>query len=394
MISNKELFYANLALPATTPLGIEIERAKGMYMYTPGGEKILDLLAGISVSNIGHQNPEVIEAVKNQVDKHMHLMVYGEIIQAPQVQLVKKLCDILGAPFESVYLMNSGAEATEGALKLAKKYTGRAKMMTFKNAYHGSTHGALSVMGNEELKQPFRPLLPGVQQIRFNNFEDLEHIDHSFACVIVEPVQGEAGYITPVKGFLNALRKRCTEVSALLIFDEIQTGLGRTGSLFAFQKYNVVPDIITLAKGLGGGMPIGAFVSAKNIMDCLADKPILGHITTFGGHPVSSAAALKTIEIISKNYASFKVLEKEKHFRKLLAHPRIKHISGSGLMLAVQLTTFDEVQHAMDYCLEHGVLIDWFLFSSTALRISPPLIISLAEIEHACAVILDALNAF
>ena len=394
MPSNKELFFSNLALPATTPLGIEITHAKGMYMYTPEGHKILDLLAGISVSNLGHQHPDIVQAVKDQAERHMHLMVYGEVIQGPQVKLAEKICELLGPPFSSVYFGNSGAEATEGALKLARKATGRTELISFKNAYHGSTHGALSVMGDETLKQPFRPLLPDVRQIRFNVESDLQFITTRTAGVIVEPVQGEAGYIPPADDFLQKLSDRCKAVGALLIFDEIQTGFGRTGPLFAFHKYSVLPDIITLAKGLGGGMPIGAFAAKKSVMDHLSDRPILGHITTFGGHPVSAAAALKNCELIQNGIQEFDVVSKEKLFKEKLVHPRIKEITGTGLMLAVHLETFDEVQYCMDRCLEKGLLIDWFLFNSTSLRISPPLIISRTEIEWACSILLETLDEY
>jgi acetylornithine/succinyldiaminopimelate/putrescine aminotransferase len=392
MISNKQLYFSNLAHTIDTPLAIEIERAEGMYLYGPNGEKYLDLLGGISVSNLGHQNPKVKEAAKAQIDKHMHLMVYGEYIQGPQVKLAKKLTEILGAHFESVYLCNSGAEANDGAFKLAKRATGRPNIVAFKNAYHGSTQGVLSAMGDEYFKQAYRPLLPGFKFAEFNNAETLELIDENTAAVIIEPVQGEAGYRTPTNNFLSKLRAKCDETGALLIFDEIQTGFGRTGSLFAFQKYGAVPDIITLAKGLGGGMPIGAFVAAKSVMDTFKNNPILGHITTFGGHPVSSAAALASTEIISNELNSFRILEKEALFRKHLVHPKIHQVHGTGLMLAIELSNFDEVESAMEYCKSKNLIIDWFLFNNYSLRISPPLIIEDEQIIWSTKIILEALD--
>ena len=392
MISNKQLYFSNLAHTIDTPLAIEIEHAEGMYLYGPNGEKYLDLLGGISVSSLGHQNPKVKEAAKAQIDKHMHLMVYGEYIQGPQVKLAKKLTDLLGHHFESVYLCNSGAEANDGAFKLAKRATGRPNIVAFKNAYHGSTQGVLSAMGDEYFKQAYRPLLPGFSFAEFNNESTLNLIDKNTAAVIIEPVQGEAGYRTPQNNFLQNLRTKCDEMGALLIFDEIQTGFGRTGSFFAFQKYGAVPDIITLAKALGGGMPIGAFVSAKSVMDTFKNNPILGHITTFGGHPVSSAAALASTTIISEELDSFRVLEKEKLFRKLLIHPKIKHVHGTGLMLAIELSSFAEVESAMEYCKSKNLIIDWFLFNNYSLRISPPLIINNAQIVWSSSIILEALD--
>ena len=392
MISNKQLYFSNLAHTIDTPLAVEIERAEGMYLYGPNGEQYLDLLGGISVSNLGHQNPIVKEATKAQIDKHMHLMVYGEYIQGPQVQLAKKLTEMLGHHFESVYLCNSGAEANDGAFKLAKRATGRPNFVAFKNAYHGSTHAALSAMGDEYFKQAYRPLLPGFTFAEYNNEDTLDLINEKTAAVIIEPVQGEAGYRTPKNNFLHKLRAKCDEMGALLIFDEIQTGFGRTGSLFAFQKYGVVPDIICLAKGLGGGMPIGAFVAAKDIMDTFKNNPILGHITTFGGHPVSSAAALASANIISQELDSFKVLEKEKLFRQHLVHPKIKAVHGTGLMLCVELSSFAEVESAMEYCKSKNLIIDWFLFNNYSLRISPPLIINNEQIVWSSNIILEALD--
>jgi len=392
MISTRELFFANLAQTTNNPLGIEVSHAKGNYIYTTEGKKLLDLISGISVSNVGHLHPTVVAAIHTQLKKHMHLQVYGEYIQGVQVQLATALLEKLPKNFESVYFVNSGSEAVEGALKLAKRYTGRHEIISFKNAYHGSTQGALSVMGNEEFKQAFRPLLPGIKHFDFNSEEVLEHITEKTAAVLIEPVQGEAGYIPAHKGFLIQLKARCKAVGALLIFDEIQTGLGRTGHWFAMDKYKVTPDIVLLAKGLGGGMPIGAFISSKKIMDTLKENPILGHITTFGGHPVSCAAALATLQTIEAENLLADVLKKEALFRKLLVHPEIKNISGTGLMLAVELESFLKVEATMYRCLEKGLITDWFLFNSKCIRIAPPLTISFEEIEMACKVILGCLD--
>ena len=392
MISTRELFFANLAQTTNNPLGIEVSHAKGNYIYTTEGKKLLDLISGISVSNVGHLHPTVVSAIHTQLEKHMHLQVYGEYIQGVQVQLATALLEKLPKSFESVYFVNSGSEAVEGALKLAKRYTGRHEIISFKNAYHGSTQGALSVMGNEEFKQAFRPLLPGIKHFDFNSEEVLEHITEKTAAVLIEPVQGEAGYIPAHKGFLTQLKARCKAVGALLIFDEIQTGLGRTGHWFAMDKYKVTPDIVLLAKGLGGGMPIGAFISSKKIMDTLKENPILGHITTFGGHPVSCAAALATLQTIEAENLLADVLKKEALFRKLLVHPEIKNSSGTGLMLAVELESFLKVEATMYRCLEKGLITDWFLFNSKCIRIAPPLTISFEEIEMACKVILGCLD--
>ena len=392
MISNRELFQRNLAQTTNFPLGLEVERAKGNYLYGPDGKKYLDLISGISVSNVGHLHPKVVAAIHAQLEKHMHLQVYGEYVVATQVQLATKLLELLPKKFESVYLVNSGTEAIEGAMKMAKRATGRYEIISFKNAYHGSTHGALSMMGGEEFKQAFRPLLPGMKQLDFNALDQLPLITKKTAAVFVEPVQGEAGYLPATPEFLTALRKRCTEVGALLVFDEIQTGIGRTGHWFAMLNYKVTPDVVILAKGLGGGMPIGAFVSSKAIMDSLKENPMLGHITTFGGHPVSCAAALATLNAIEEENLMAGIAEKHALFRKLLVHPKIKAVTGTGLMLAVHLDTFAQVEAAMHACLKQGVITDWFLFNQTALRISPPLTISEEEIEMACRLILEGLE--
>lgn len=390
-MNERQLFFQHIGQTSDSPLALEIEKAEGIYMFDPQGKAYIDLISGVSVSNIGHRNPKVVEAIKNQVDKYMHLMVYGEYVQSPQVQLAKLLTEVLPESLNSVYLVNSGSEANEGALKLAKRYTRRSEIVAFKKAYHGSTHGALSVMGEESFKNSFRPLLPDVRFLEFNNVFDLEQITDKTACVIVEPIQAEAGIILPEKDFLLKLRQKCTQTGALLIFDEIQVGFGRTGKLFAFENYGVVPDIITFAKGLGGGMPIGAFVADKNIMDSFKTNPVLGHITTFGGHPVSAASALASLQFILENKIVDKVNEKGDLFRKLLIHPKIKSIRGKGLFLAVELDDFEMVLKTLHKSIELGLVFDWFIFCDNYFRIAPPLTITNAEIEQACSILINAL---
>ncbi|MGV3509848.1 MAG: aspartate aminotransferase family protein [Sphingobacteriaceae bacterium] len=395
MLSLRQLFLLNNAQTSTSPRLLEIERAEGMYLYGPKGEKYMDMVSGFAVSNIGHRHPKVVNAIKNQVDRYMHLSVYGEFVQAPQVLFANKLVSVLPPQLDSVYFVNSGAEATEGALKLAKRFTGRSKIISCNNAYHGSTHGALSVMGNEYYKEAYRPLLPDISFINFNNHEDLEKIDTETACIILETIQGEAGIRVPDADYLKALRKRCSETGTLLILDEIQTGFGRTGKLFAFEHYDIVPDILLLAKGIGGGMPIGAFISSRAIMEVLTENPILGHITTFGGHPVCCAAGLATLETLLEENLMQNIAQKEFLFRKLLVHPLIKEVRGKGLMLAIQLETFAQVEHVSKTSTNNGVITDWFLHCHTALRLAPPLIISESEITEACEIILvsiDSLN--
>jgi len=321
----------------------------------------------------------------------MHLMVYGEYVQNPQVNLAKALSDLLPENLTAVYFVNSGSEAIEGAMKLAKRYTNRSEIISFKNSYHGSTHGSLSIMGSEEFKNAYRPLLPDTKQIEYNNIDQLKEITSKTACVVVETIQGEAGAIVPQNDFLRAVRKRCTEVGALMIADEIQCGFGRTGKLFAFEHYDFVPDILCLAKGMGGGMPIGAFVSSQRIMSTLTNNPILGHITTFGGHPVSCAASLATLNTIIEEKLLESVSEKETLFRTLLVNPKIKSIHGKGLLLAIEFDSYEENKRIIDVCIENGVITDWFLFNSHSMRIAPPLTISLDEIKAACAVILAAI---
>jgi len=388
----RELFLLNNAQTTDFPLLLEFERAAGVYMYDSQGRGYIDLISGIGVSNLGHSHPNVIAAIKDQLDKYMHLMVYGEYVQTPQVRFAEKLLSLLPENLQSVYFTNSGAEAVEGALKLAKRFTGRAQIIAFKNAYHGSTQGALSVMGNEEFKQAYRPLLPGISFINFNDLAGLDQITPDTAAVIVETVQGEAGVRVPDRAYMQALRQRCTDTGALLILDEIQAAFGRTGRLFAFEHFDIKPDILLLAKAMGGGMPLGAFIASHQVMDALKENPILGHITTFGGHPVCCAAGLAALEALLIENLLAKVDEKEKLFRKLLVHPSIRQIRGKGLMLAIEFDSFELNKKIIDRCIANGVIVDWFLHCSNSMRIAPPLIIAAEEIENACEVILEAVR--
>ena len=392
MITQRQLFFNHVAQTSEMPMGLEIEKAEGIYLTDIYGKRYMDLISGISVSNVGHRHPKVISAIKNQVDKYMHLMVYGEYIQSPQVQLATLLTSLLPKNLNSVYFVNSGSEAIEGAMKLAKRHTGRTEIVYFNNAYHGSSQGSLSIMGNEEFKNAFRPLLPDTRQIRFNNSADLGEITELTACVVVETIQGEAGAIVPKDDFLKQLSNRCKETGTLLIADEIQSGFGRTGKLFAFEHYGFVPDIICMAKGMGGGMPIGAFVSSNEIMKSLTNNPILGHITTFGGHPVCCAASLAVLSVLLEENLMADVEVKEALFRKLLIHPKIKSINGKGLLLSLELESFELNKAIIDKCIEKGVIVDWFLFNSNSMRIAPPLIISEEEITIACNVILKSIG--
>lgn len=394
MLSLKQLFLLNNAQTSFTPRMLHIERAEGVYLYGPDDKPYIDFVSGFAVSNVGHRHPKVVQAIKDQVDKYMHLAVYGEYIQSPQVLYATKIVSVLPETINSVYFVNSGAEATEGALKLAKKYTGRKKIISCNKAYHGSTHGALSVMGNEYYKDAYQPLLPGVEFIEFNKAEDLLKIDTDTACVIMETIQGEAGVRVPDLTYMQALRKRCTETGTLLILDEIQTGFGRTGKLFAFEHYAISPDILLLAKGIGGGMPIGAFCASRDIMSTLADNPILGHITTFGGHPVCCAAGLATLTAIMDENMMEGIDEKEALLRRELVHPAIKEVRGQGLMLCIQLDSFAQVEQVSKLCIQNGVIVDWFLHCDTALRIAPPLVITHEEIVRACNVIKNALSQY
>jgi len=393
LLTERDLFFRHLAQTSDAPLALEIDRAEGIYLYDKSGKSYIDLISGISVSSIGHRHPRVIQAIHNQLEHYMHLMVYGEYIQSSQVKLAQKLSSLLPRELQSCYFVNSGSEAIEGALKLAKRYTGRSGICSYKNAYHGSSHGALSVMGNESFKQAFRPLLPDVHFLEINNEEDLQRIDKKTACVLIEPIQGEAGIIAASMEFLSALRKRCNETGALLIFDEIQTGFGRTGKLFAFEHYGIVPDILTLAKAMGGGMPIGAFISSPAIMNSLSNSPVLGHITTFGGHPVSCAAAIANLEVLLDEKLIEQVAEKESLFIELLRnHSLVKQIHSKGLLIAVEMPDYETNKRVIDIAIENGVIVDWFLFNSRSMRIAPPLTITLKEIEQACKVIRESMD--
>lgn len=387
-----DIFLQNLAQTTGEPFLIDIEKAEGVYLYTPDGKKYMDLISGVAVSNLGHRHPKIVEAVKDQLDKHLHVMVYGEYVQSSPNLLAQKLVTSLPAKLNCCYFTNSGTEANEGALKLAKRYTGRTQIISCKGSYHGSTHGSLSVSGNETKKNAFRPLLPEVTFMRFNVPEDLDMITTATACVIIEPIQGDAGVRIPSKQYLQALRKKCDEQGALLIFDEIQTGIGRTGKLFAFEHFNVVPDILTAAKALGGGLPIGTFISAYDIMQCLTHDPMLGHITTFGGNPVCCSAALATLQVLENENLLNQVEQKGQLFERRLTHKKIKETRRIGLMFAFEFETETEVYQVVQECLKNGIICFWFLSCPNSFRIAPPLTINEAEINKACDVILDALD--
>ena len=389
-MKTKELFYRHLAQTSCEPLAIEIEKAEGIYLYSPEGKRYTDLISGVSVSNIGHCHAEVVKAVQEQAAKYMHLMVYGELVQSPQVLLAKRLTELLPPQLDSVYLVNSGSEAIEGAIKLAKRFTGKTEILSCFNAYHGCTNGAMSIMGNDDFTRAFRPLVPDCKRIRFGNMEDIEQITDATAAFIVEVVQGEAGVCFADKTYWQQVRQRCNQTQTLLVFDEIQTGFGRTGSLFAFEQTGVVPDILTLAKGMGGGMPIGAFISSKEIMYSFTNNPVLGHITTFGGHPVSCAAALASLEVIEGEQLYKTVAKKAELFKALLEDlPYMREFRQQGFMMALEFDNQELNFKIIRQCLENGVLTDWFLFCDTAMRIAPPLIITEEEIEKVCEIMLS-----
>ncbi len=391
----RQQFLQHLAQTSPAPLGLEIERAEGVYLYEKSGKRYLDLISGIGPNVIGHRHPAVIAAITTQVDAYLHTLVYGEYILSPQVRLATLLADLLPAPLDNVYLTNSGAEATEGAMKLAKRYTGRNQFVSCYRAYHGSTQGALSLMHDDYFSKPFRPLLPNCIGINFNNFEDLEKITEETAAVVIEPVQAESGIIKPVNDYLKAIRQRCTEVGALLIFDEVQTGCGRTGFWWAMQRYDVVPDIVLLAKGLGGGMPIGAFVARKEVMQTFTHDPVLGHITTFGGHPVSAAAAVATLLVLQNEPTLINsVCHKEAFILdkiNAINHPMVKIVS-CGLWASVSVGNFDNLQKVIQICLGKGLITDWFLFNDYSLRIAPPLTITDEELAFAMDILVDAIK--
>jgi acetylornithine/succinyldiaminopimelate/putrescine aminotransferase len=385
-------FLNKIAQTTQSPFLIDIERAEGLYLYSPDGKRYMDLISGIGVSNIGHRHPQVIEAIKEQLDKHMHVMVYGEFVQSSTNILAETLTSLLPEKLNCCYFTNSGTEANEGALKLAKRYTGRSEIISCRGAYHGSTHGSLSVSGNEVKKFAFRPLLPDVTFIDFNKIADLSRITSKTACVIIEPIQGDAGVRIATQEYLNALRTKCNETGTLLIFDEIQTGIGRTGKMFAFEHYNIVPDILTSAKALGGGLPLGAFISSHDIMKSLTHDPMLGHITTFGGNPVCCAAAQATLEVIEDEKLLETVESKGQLFETLITSDRIKAIRRIGLMFAFEFETENEVAQVVSYCLDHGVICFWFLSCPNSFRIAPPLTITNAQISDASAVINEAIS--
>ena len=393
----RKQFLAHVGQTSPAPQLITVERAEGVYFYTPEGKRYYDLISGVSVSNVGHANPAVVEAVCRQARDYMHIMVYGEMVERPQVEYATLIANLLPDPLNSVYFLNSGAEAVEGALKLAKRYTGRTEMISMRRAYHGSTHGAMSMMGfpeGEEWKNAFRPLLPDCKAIEYNNFDDLSQITTRTACVLCEPIQGEAGVRIPNEGYLQALRDRCSEVGALLIFDEIQTGMGRSGEMFAMKKYGVTPDIVCLAKAFGGGMPLGAFISSNEIMNTLQSNPVLGHITTFGGHPVCCAAGLAATKYLIENRVVEEVEAKGALYEKLLKdHHQVVEIRRSGLLLAVELGSSEKLYKIMDLFIEKGILSDWFLYCDTAFRISPPLTITEEEIKGSAEIIIECLNS-
>lgn len=391
-MTNRELFLNHIGQTSLSPLCLEIVRAAGCKMWDIEGKEYLDLIAGISVCNVGHSHPDVIEAIKNQLDNYMHLMVNGELVLSPQIKFAKLITDHLPKSLNSVYYTTSGSEATEGAMKLAKRFTGRPEIIAFQNSYHGSTQGSLSLMGDEYWRTAFRPLLPGIRHLNFNSFNDLQYISGNTACVIAETIQAEAGVNVPINDWLKALENKCKEVGALLVLDEIQCGFGRNGTLWAFEQFNVIPDILLLGKALGGGMPMGAFITDKSLMDVFTSNPVLGHINTFGGHPVCCTAGLAAMTILLKDNIISAVKDKEQKFRSLLIHPAIKTIRSCGLMIALEFDSFEKNKKVIDSLISRGVFTDWFLFASNCLRIAPPLIISEEEITTASKTIIDTLN--
>ncbi|MBA4144471.1 MAG: aspartate aminotransferase family protein [Azospira oryzae] len=393
MNSDTSLFLNHIAQTSPFPVLLSIERAEGVYLYGTDGKKYIDFISGIGVSNIGHRHPHVVNAIKEQLDKHLHIMVFGEYIQSAPNQLTQKLIDLLPSSLNCCYYVNSGTEANEGALKLAKRATGRTEIVSFKKSYHGSTHGSLSVSGNEVKKNAFRPLLPDVRFIEFNNPDDLDQISTQTAGVIVETIQGDAGVRIPSRSYLKALRRRCDETGALLILDEIQCGMGRTGTLFAFEQFDIVPDILTTAKAFGGGLPIGCFISSKELMSTFTHRPALGHITTFGGNPVCCASALATLEVIEKEKLLTEVERKGKLIESLLQHPSIKEIRRVGLMFAIDFDSEERVNRIVQQAISDGVICYWFLSHPYSFRIAPPLTISDDEIKEACRVIMNAIEA-
>lgn len=392
-MTNRQLFLNHVGQTSDAPLCLNIVKAMGSKMWDATGKEYIDLIAGISVCNVGHRHPNVVAAIKEQADKYLHIMVYGELVENPQVEYATLLAKYLPSTLNSIFYTASGSEATEGAMKLAKRFTNRSQIISFKNSYHGSTQGALSVMGSEYWQQAFRPLLPDVLQLRYNNFDDLKNITERTACVIAETIQAEAGILKPQHGWLQSLRKRCNCTGTLLILDEIQCGFGRNGTLWAFEQFHVVPDILLLGKAIGGGMPLGAFIADKKLMDSFTHNPVLGHINTFGGHPVSCAAGMAAFKVLTDEKLYQGVFEKETMFRSLLQHPSIKNINSAGLMMAVEFDSFETNKKIIDRLIEEGVFTDWFLFCAHAFRICPPLNISETEIKDACNIILRVLSS-
>jgi acetylornithine/N-succinyldiaminopimelate aminotransferase len=388
-MNQRELFYKHLGQTSPSPIALEIVRAEGQYLYDVSGKKYLDAIGGISVCNTGHRHPDVVQAIRDQADRYLHILVYGELIQSPQVEYAHFLSSHLPDNLQSVFFTNSGTEATEGAMKLAKRVTGRMEIAGFEKSYHGSTQGSLSLMGDEYWRNSFRPLLPGILHLRYNNLEDLDLITEKTACVIAETVQAENGVIKPAVEWMSALRKKCNDTGALLILDEIQVGFGRTGTLWGFEQYGIIPDIVLLGKALGGGLPLGAFIASKTKMDSFTFNPVLGHISTFGGHPLSCSAGLAAMKVILNENLIAVVSEKEKLFQRLLVHPSIKSVRTAGLLIAVEFENFESNKRIIDACIRDGLLTDWFLFASNCMRIAPPLIISSSEIEEICGIILD-----
>ncbi|MFH0895374.1 MAG: aspartate aminotransferase family protein [Bacteroidota bacterium] len=392
MKSNEEIFLKHIAQTSCNPILLEVERAQGCYIYSKSGKKYVDLISGISVANTGHSHPSVVKAIQKQAGEYLHTMVYGEFVIEPQVRLAEEITKILPSKLSSVFFVNSGSEAVEVAMKMARRHTGRTEIISFQNAYHGSTMGALSLSSSLERKKPFEPLVPDIIQIPLNQEKALEKITQKTAAVFVEPIQGEAGIRVPDKKYMQALRKHCSEKGALLVFDEIQTGMGRTGKMFAFEHFGIVPDVLLLAKAFGGGLPLGAMITSQKIMKCLTHDPVLGHITTFGGNPLCCSAGLAALQVMQKNKLTESVSAKEKLFRKLLIHPKIKEIRGKGLLLAIQLKDAKTGWKMIHKGLEKGFIIDSFLYDESSLRLTPPLIMKEIEIEKACKLLLQALD--
>lgn len=390
-MTNRELFLSHVAQTSPSPIGLEIVRANGITLTDKDGKQYIDLISGFSVCNTGHSHPAVVDAVKTQVENYSHLIVYGEFIQSPQVAYAKLLTDNLPPSLDCVYFTNSGAEATEGAMKLAKRVNGRPHIIACNNAYHGSTQGALSIMGSEYWRNAFRPLLPGVFHLPYNSDELIEAINDDTACVFLEPVQAESGINKPSDAWLKRVRQKCNEAGALLVFDEIQAGFGRTGSLWAFQQYDVVPDILLLGKALGGGMPLGAFIASHSMMQQLTINPVLGHITTFGGHPVSCAAGMAAMQVLLQSRWIEQVKAKEQLFLSILKHERIKAVRSAGLWVALEFENFELCKAVIDRCIANGLISDWFLFAPNCMRIAPPLIITEDQLRDVCNIIIKAI---